>query len=67
MYPYTYRHMRWQVKRKKWTWYAVGPGAGIQLSSGRLLVPANHAEFVKEYERPYLPHINRSRMVRSGS
>eukprot|EP00966_Prymnesium_polylepis_P201269 4663468-Prymnesium_polylepis.1 len=53
-----------QVKRRSWTWYAVGPGAGVQLSNGRLLVPANHAEDVTEYDRPYLPHINRSRMVR---
>jgi len=52
-----------QVKRRSWTWYAVGPGAGVQLSNGRLLVPANHAEDVTEYDRPYLPHINRSRMV----
>jgi len=51
------------VKRKGWTWYAVGPGAGVQLSNGRLLVPANHAEDVAEYNHPYLPHINRSRMV----
>jgi sialidase-1 len=31
------------TKRADWTWYAVGPGIGIQTSSGRIVVPANHA------------------------
>ncbi|MPZ19415.1 MAG: sodium/solute symporter [Luteitalea sp.] len=31
------------VKRPEWTWYATGPGVGIQTRSGRLVVPANHA------------------------
>jgi sialidase-1 len=31
------------VKRSDWTWYATGPGVGIQTRSGRLVVPANHA------------------------
>jgi sialidase-1 len=30
------------VKKPDWTWYATGPGAGIQLTSGRLLVPCDH-------------------------
>lgn len=30
------------VKRENWTWYATGPGAGIQLGDGRLLVPCDH-------------------------
>jgi len=33
-----------QAKKKGWTWYATGPGHGIQHSSGRLLVPCNHVE-----------------------
>jgi len=32
------------VKKAGWTWYATGPGVGIQLRSGRLLVPCDHAE-----------------------
>ena len=32
------------VKRPDWTWYATGPGVGIQTRSGRLVIPANHAE-----------------------
>ncbi|MGE3820276.1 MAG: exo-alpha-sialidase, partial [Isosphaeraceae bacterium] len=31
-----------QVKPKDWTWYATGPGVGIQLKSGRLLIPCDH-------------------------
>jgi sialidase-1 len=30
------------VKKSNWTWYATGPGVGIQLKSGRLLVPCDH-------------------------
>jgi sialidase-1 len=32
------------VKAPAWTWYATGPGVGIQLRSGRLLIPCDHAE-----------------------
>ncbi len=43
------------VKRPDWTWYATGPGAGIQLVRGkwarRLLVPCDHIE--KETEKYY--------------
>ena len=31
------------VKLPDWTWYATGPGVGIQTGDGRLLIPANHA------------------------
>ncbi len=30
------------VKRPEWTWYATGPGNGIQLRSGRLVVACDH-------------------------
>ncbi len=30
------------VKREEWTWYATGPGCGIQLEDGRLVIPCNH-------------------------
>jgi len=29
------------VKRPEWTWYATGPGVGIQLASGRLVIPCD--------------------------
>jgi sialidase-1 len=31
-----------QVKQPDWTWYATGPGNGIQLKSGRLVIPCDH-------------------------
>jgi sialidase-1 len=31
------------ASRPEWRWYATGPGHGIQLQSGRLLIPANHS------------------------
>ncbi|MCI0456050.1 MAG: glycoside hydrolase [Gemmataceae bacterium] len=30
------------VRRDNWTWYATGPGCGIQLNSGRLVIPCDH-------------------------
>lgn len=30
------------TKASSWTWYATGPGAGIQLKGGRLLIPCDH-------------------------
>jgi len=32
------------VKHADWTWYATGPGVGVQTANGRLVIPANHAE-----------------------
>ncbi|MGQ9732767.1 MAG: sialidase family protein [Candidatus Zipacnadales bacterium] len=32
------------TKRTNWTWYATGPGVGIQLRSGRLIIPCDHIE-----------------------
>ncbi len=46
------------LKPGNWTWYANGPGHGIQLSSGRLVVPCNHAELRAGREPgPYCCHI----------
>lgn len=30
------------VKRKNWTWYATGPGVGIHMKSGRLVIPCDN-------------------------
>lgn len=30
------------VKPDDWTWYATGPGVGIQLKDGRLVIPCDH-------------------------
>lgn len=31
------------AKRASWRWYATGPGHGIALAGGRLVIPANHS------------------------
>ncbi|MEU6771566.1 sialidase family protein [Streptomyces sp. NPDC046759] len=36
------REITAQVKRPGWRWYATTPGHALQLSTGRVLVPANH-------------------------
>lgn len=38
------REITGDTKKPAWTWYATGPGAGIQLRSGRLVVPCDHIE-----------------------
>jgi sialidase-1 len=42
------------VKAPDWTWYATGPGVGIQTASGRLVIPANHAEAKTGIHRSHL-------------
>jgi sialidase-1 len=42
------------VKEPGWTWYATGPGVGIQIAGGRLVVPANHAEAGSGVHRSHL-------------
>ena len=46
------------VKKQEWTWYATGPGAGIQIeqgpNTGRLLIPCDHIEAVTEH---YYSHV----------
>ena len=38
------------TKEPNWTWYATGPGVGIQLRSGRMVIPCDHMVAVtKEY------------------
>lgn len=42
------REITGDTKKPEWTWYATGPGAGIQLtqgeSAGRLVIPCDHIE-----------------------
>jgi sialidase-1 len=32
------------VKSRDWTWYATGPGVGIQLRTGRMVIPCDYIE-----------------------
>jgi len=36
------REITSETKLPEWTWYATGPGNGIQLRTGRLLIPCDH-------------------------
>lgn len=36
------REITAQVKKPDWTWYATGPGIGIQTRAGRLVIPCDH-------------------------
>ena len=40
-----------QVKKPDWRWYATGPGHGIQLESGRLLIPCDFSRGDPDSER----------------
>jgi sialidase-1 len=42
------------VKQPGWTWYATGPGIGIQTTTGRFVMPANHAELATGAHRSHL-------------
>ena len=44
------REISSDVKRAGWTWYATGPCHGIQLRSGRLVVPCDHG-VGRQFER----------------
>jgi sialidase-1 len=42
------------VKRPDWTWYATGPGVGIQLRSGRLVVPCDNKVAVSKARQSHV-------------
>lgn len=42
------------VKKADWTWYATGPGIGIQTRRGRLVIPANHALAASKVHQSHL-------------
>lgn len=43
-----------QVKDPGWTWFATGPGVGIQLQNGRLVIPCDHSPVGKVTERAHV-------------
>ena len=48
-----------EAKDPAWTWYATGPGHGIQLPSGRLIVPCDHmvGVYFDRKADPYHSHV----------
>jgi sialidase-1 len=52
------RELTHDVKQADWTWYATGPGAGIQLEqgphAGRLIIPCDHIERATKH---YYAHV----------
>lgn len=42
------------VKQPSWTWYGTGPGIGVQLQSGRLVIPCYHAEAETKIYRSHM-------------
>jgi sialidase-1 len=52
------REITEDVKKSSWTWYATGPGAGIQLErgrqAGRLIIPCDHIESITKH---YYSHV----------
>jgi sialidase-1 len=52
------REITSQANPHAWTWYATGPGHGIQLPSGRLVVPCCHARPVDyTHDDPVRSHL----------
>jgi sialidase-1 len=43
------REITLDVKLGGWTWYGTGPGHGIQLKNGRLVIPSYHGEDVRHH------------------
>ena len=55
-----------EVKDSSWTWYATGPGHGIQLRNGRLVIPCDHAVGKKfNNQKPSHPYIIYSHIIYS--
>lgn len=53
------REITASVKRNSWSWYATGPGHGVQLRNGRLVIPCDHGVLQKRDRQadPYHSHV----------
>ncbi len=51
------------VKDPSWTWYATGPGHGVQTRSGRLVIPCDHIR--RAEDGPVTPHLYHAHVIYS--
>lgn len=51
------------ARKSEWFWYATGPGIGIQLKNGRLVIPCNHSH--QKMKRSYIENIYRAHTIYS--
>ena len=42
------------AKKPDWTWYSTGPGIGVQLRNGRMIVPCSHAIVGSKLHRSHI-------------
>ena len=45
------------TRKPHWRWYATGPGVGIQLRSGRMVIPCDHSDHSDPKAHPYRSHV----------
>jgi len=45
------------TRKPHWRWYATGPGVGIQLKSGRMVIPCDHSDHSDAKKQPYGSHV----------
>ncbi len=45
------------TRKPHWRWYATGPGVGIQLKSGRMVIPCDHSDHSDPKAHPYRSHV----------
>jgi len=45
------------TRKPHWRWYATGPGVGIQLKSGRMVIPCDHSDHSDPKKHPYGSHV----------
>ena len=55
------------VKEAGWTWYATGPGIGIDTAAGRFVIPANHADASGVHRSHLIVSDDRGRTWRLGA
>ncbi|HUT35951.1 MAG TPA: sialidase family protein [Planctomycetota bacterium] len=45
------------TRKPHWRWYATGPGVGIQLKSGRMVIPCDNSDHSDPKKHPYGSHV----------